>query len=136
MKISVDWWWAGADDFDLCRCLYAYLHPRTDELLYLGKADRQSVRQRMNGRHKDGVYEYLQREYRLTKLRPLIGDLRLDEDQRFSSALLADVESLLINRIAPSCNVSCIRSRIERPGLIVVCRGDWWPLDRRTFRDN
>lgn len=136
MEVVVSWSWARAEDFELCRCLYAYLHPRTDNLLYLGKADRQSVGQRMKGRHKDDVYEYLEREHRVQKLRPLIGELLLDEKQRYSSALLADVESLLINQIAPPCNVSCIGSRIERPGLTVVCRGDWWPLRQRTFHDD
>lgn len=134
MEVVVDWWWPEETDFDLCRCLYAYLHPRTDELLYLGKADRQSVRQRMRGRHKDSVYEYLEREWKLEHLRPIIGELMLDESQRFSSALLADVESLLIHRLTPACNVSCIDSRISRPGLTIECRGDW-PHRRRTFRD-
>src|ERR1700744_6323271 len=64
MEVVISWWWARAEDFDLCRCLYAYLHPRTDKLLYLGKADRQSVGQRMKGRHKNDVYEYLEREHR------------------------------------------------------------------------
>jgi hypothetical protein len=34
-------------------CLYAYLHPQRDWLLYIGKADYQSVRQRLHG---DALY--------------------------------------------------------------------------------
>lgn len=135
MTVVVRWWWPEEKDLDLRRCLYAYLDHQTDELLYLGKADQQSVRQRMSGRHKNDIYRYLERTRNLDALRPLVGELRLDQHQRYSGALLTDVESLLINRLLPPCNIACIRSRVSRPGLTVVCRGDWWPVRQRTYYD-
>lgn len=135
MNVFVDWWWAHKEDYQLRQLLYAYLHPGTDELLYLGKADYQSVGERMRGRHKEGIYDQLKRELRLGALRPLVGELTFAKGRRFSSAALSDVESLLIQQIKPPYNSSCIDSRISRPGLNVICRGKWWPLARRTFRD-
>jgi hypothetical protein len=57
-----------------------------------------------------------------------------EEGRRRSSQLLADVESLLIMRLQPACNVACTRSRYMRWGLRVNCSGDW-PERRTCFRD-
>src|SRR5437899_6578367 len=44
-------------------CLYAYLHPERDWLLYIGKADYQTVRRRLHGEHKDELFEFLWERY-------------------------------------------------------------------------
>ena len=44
-------------------CLYAYLHPQRDWLLYVGKADYSSVRRRLSGDHKDQLFDDFYREY-------------------------------------------------------------------------
>src|SRR6266566_6036038 len=56
-------------------CLYAYLHPDRDWLLYVGKADHQTVRQRLHGDHKADVFDFFDREYGVEQVRVLQGDL-------------------------------------------------------------
>src|SRR2546430_1504928 len=76
--------------------LYAYLHPEQDFLLYIGKADYQTVRQRMHGEHKDDLFDFFWRKYGIEQVRVLQGDLVLEDGRRRSSELLDLVESLLI----------------------------------------
>src|SRR5436309_2393381 len=83
-------------------CLYAYLHPERDWLLYIGKADFQSVRQRLHGDHKAALFRFFWRDYGIEQVRVLQGDLVLDENRRRSSGLLGTVETLLIMRLLPS----------------------------------
>ena len=117
-------------------CLYAYVHPSNKRLLYLGKADLQSVQRRLYGSHKDAVFDEIWDLYALEphELEVLQGELMLEEGRRRSSQLLSDVESLLIIRLKPRCNIASTRSRIYRPGLRVDCVGDW-PHRRWRFRD-
>lgn len=134
MLVRVKWELVDADEtlWDMRRCLYSYVDARTAEVLYVGKADRQSVRQRMRGRHKRGIYDFFD-ENGINDYVVLLGDLHLEEGRRFSSALLADVESLLISELQPRANICCRQSRIARPGLKVRCFGIW--PERGTFRD-
>lgn len=115
-------------------CLYAYLHPERDCLLYIGKADVQTVRERLHGDHKDDLFDFFWDRYGIEEVRVLQGDLVLDDGRRRSSELLADVESLLIIRLQPPGNVANTRTRIYRPGLRVRCTGDW-PFKRAGFHD-
>ena len=59
MHLVVDWTeldHTGEDErWDLQWCLYAYMHPGNDELLYLGKADRSSTWDRLRGSHKENT---------------------------------------------------------------------------------
>jgi len=122
--------------WDVDRCLYVYLHPQRDQLLYVGKADYCTVRQRMRGDHKDHLFYELSSHYKYpvgTHPRVLQGDLELPIGQRFSSALLHDIESLLIRRLDPWGNIN--RGQHWRPGLQVDCVGVW-PLRRSRFRDS
>jgi hypothetical protein len=116
-------------------CLYAYSHPHNNRLLYIGKADFRTVRQRLDDRDKDALFQYLNDEYGLDEVAVLHGAIVLDGGRR-TSALLSDVESLLINRLRPVGNIMCTQRRgICRPGLHVVCEGDW-PHRRAGFRDD
>ena len=115
-------------------CLYAYLHPDRDWLLYMGKADYQTVRQRLHGDHKADLFRFFSRKYGIDEVRVLQGDLILQEGRRRSSQLLDLVESLLIMRLQPAGNIASTRSRSYRPGLRVNCTGDW-PFKRATFHD-
>ena len=115
-------------------CLYAYLHPDRNRILYIGKSDYQTVRQRLYGDHKADLFDFLWRQYRIEQVRVLQGDLVLDGGGRRSSQLLADVESLLIMRLQPPGNVAYTRSRAYRPGLRIQCTGDW-PFKRSGFHD-
>src|SRR5207245_1895499 len=105
-------------------CVYAYLHPERDWLLYVGKADMQTVRQRLQGDHKADLFDFFWKRYGIDEVRVLQGDLVLEDGRRRSSELLADVEGLLIIRLQPPGNVASTRSRTYRPGLRVNCSGD------------
>jgi len=48
-------------------CVYSYLHPERDWLLYIGKADYQTVRQRLHGDHKADLFDFFARRYGMTK---------------------------------------------------------------------
>ena len=117
-------------------CLYAYFHPKRDWLIYLGKADFATVRQRLHGRHKRALFRDVARRYYLEAgdVRVFHGEVLLQEGRRLSSPLLADAESLLIMRLAPFGNTQSRLTRIERPGLRVHCEGDW-PFKRFRFHD-
>ncbi len=39
--------------------LYAYLHPERDWLVYIGKADYETVQQRVRGHHKEELFNFL-----------------------------------------------------------------------------
>src|SRR5260370_17340313 len=77
-------------------CLYTYLHPDRNWLFYIGKADYQTVRQRLHGDHKANLFEYLCRTYEVNYFRILQGHLVLQPGRRRSSALLSLFQSLLI----------------------------------------
>ena len=61
--VEVEWHLLKPDDpeWDADFCLYAYLHPDTDRILYIGKADHQTVWERMHGPHKDELFDDLYR---------------------------------------------------------------------------
>lgn len=135
LDVEIDWLAVDEDNeeiFGCTRVLYALCHPNTDELLYIGKADFCTVRQRVSCRSKDGVWDHIEEYCDTEEAHVLVG--KLETDARLTVDLLADVESLLIKRLRPCCNVQSQRSRIERPGLRVTCIGDW-PEDRAVFMD-
>lgn len=137
MLITVDWSlladdrdWLWRDSF----CLYAYLHPARDWLLYVGKADFATVRRRLAGDHKAVLFRDIHRAYGVDKVRVLHGAFALEAGGRRTSELLADTESLLIKRLQPFGNIQSRRSRISRPGMRVHCIGEW-PFKRHRFHD-
>jgi hypothetical protein len=137
VRVEIPWVELNKDRHPLWQaafCLYAYLHPERDRLLYIGKADLQTVRQRLHGDHKDDLFDFFLNRYGIEHVRVLHGDLVLEDGRRRSSELLADVESLLIIRLKPPGNVASTRSRTYRPGLRVRCTGSW-PFRRAGFHD-
>ena len=136
MRIDVHWTLLGDGDelWSSSFCLYAYIHPARDSLLYIGKADFTTVRQRLHGDHKRQVFRDIHRRYKVNAVRVLHGDLQAEAGRRRSSSLLADAESLLIMRLQPFGNISATQSRVSRPGLRVHCAGDW-PFRRARFHD-
>jgi hypothetical protein len=117
-----------------CFCLYAYTTSVDQRIVYIGKADYQTVGQRLHGKHKNEIYDFCVRELRIDELDVLHGQLWPEQGRHRSSQLLADVESLLIMRLQPPCNVACTRSRYMRRGLRVRCTGAW-PHRRTGFQD-
>lgn len=134
MKLEVEW--TDSDDsLDDREVLYLYLDPLSNRILYIGKADRCSVRQRLHGSHKDGIFYRIRNNLGVRRIEILAGMLCLPTDRRFSHQLLGDVEALLIHRLRPQENRHNTRSRsITRPGLIVECTGRW-PISRARFID-
>ncbi len=136
MNVKVDWSYTGPNEESLgfSRVLYAYLHPESSEILYIGKADYCTVQQRLRGGHKEAIFSAIVNELRLSVLHAIVGLLYIPPNRRFSSELLSDVESLLIMGIQPPYNHQSRKSRISRLGLVVKCDGDW-PLNTKTFND-
>lgn len=137
MLVNLDWTELSSEGHALWEaslCLYAYLHPARDWLLYVGKADYSSVRQRLRGDHKLCLFDDIMDTYDIDGVRVLHGEVIPDGCKRRSSALLSDVESLLITRVRPFGNIQCRRSRISRPGMRVHCLGAW-PFRRWRFHD-
>lgn len=115
-------------------CLYSYLHPERNWLLYLGKAGGSTVRQRLSGDHKHRLFRDIRKDYGIDGVRVFVGALELENGRYRTFELLADVESLLIMRLQPYGNISATMSRIARPNLRVHCIGAW-PFARASFRD-
>lgn len=114
--------------------VYAYFGPRS-EVLYIGKADGCTVRQRWNRSGKEAFWDALERERGIFKHAVIFGEIELHDSSRLTRELLADIESLLISKLQPWGNIQCRNLRIPRPGLHVRCAGAW-PLRQRQFYDN
>jgi hypothetical protein len=119
--------------WDRSLCLYAYLHPIRESLLYLGKADRCSVGSRLYGAHKDEVVRAINKRYRINQLIAMHGEIILPTGHRRTSQLLTDIESLLIIHVRPPMNIRSTKSATLQDGLSVTCTGAW-PLKRARFR--
>ena len=135
MFISVDWRIIEDDSLELwnvSRGLYCY--SVDDTILYIGKVDGTTVRQRWNRSAKASLWDFVENELGIFEHTTTVGLLRLPESRRFSSQILADVESLLISEIQPHGNVACKSTRISRPGVTVTCTGDWF-YRQREFLD-
>ena len=133
-SICIEWKYLTSN-WDYDRCLYAYLHPNTSDILYIGKAYKHSVRKRMKGNHKEELYKYIINSYNTNKLKVIVGELILYEGCRLSEELVTDIESLLIIRLKPPGNIQNRKSRnYMRPGTCVTCEGAW-PHTRSRFID-
>ena len=135
--VELRWEYVDAEDegLDFCRVLNAYLDSESSEILYIGKADFSTVRERLYGPHKEAIFDAFVNQIDLSVLHVIVGVLSLPQGSRFSSQLLSDIESLLIMKVQPSFNEQSRKSRIARPGLVVRCVGDW-PLVVKKFVDS
>jgi len=136
MLVTVRWSIAAEDSdlWDYLRALYAYFTVDDSEILYIGKAGRQTVRERWNRSAKEGFWDALETERNIKEHVVRVGEIWLDEGRKLTRELLSDVETLLIKRLRPWGNIQSRLSRIPRPGLRVRCEGDW-PIERLEFRD-
>jgi hypothetical protein len=135
LKIVLDWQVVPEGDdlrWSYSRTLYAYLAPRASEILYIGKADGCTVRERW--REKRQFWADLERERNIKSHRVIVAEWDIPADCRMTRQLLADAESLLIYELKPWGNIQSQSSRIKRAGLKLVCGGAW-PLSRRVFQD-
>lgn len=109
----------------MCRCLYAYTTTNSDEILYIGKADRASIYDRWKAKDKEKLFLRMENERKVYQHIVSIGCLELEFGKKFSWQMLSDVESLLINYEQPWGNDKCKNTRISRPNLEVKCVGNW-----------
>ncbi len=131
-KVHIEWF----GDLDAYRVLYAYQHPTSEEILYIGKADRCSFRERLGGSHKKAMFTSYLGTQPQRNINVLVGNVVLDEGNRLSRHLLSDIESLLIYRLKPPLNTHYLFSRTySRPGMILTCGGEWPKGERACFID-
>lgn len=83
---------------------------------------------------KGALWDYIEEEFGIHSHDVLVATIAIPDGNRLLSALIADLESLLIIRLKPPGNILSLRTRISRPGLQIGCQGDW-PLRRSKFRD-
>lgn len=137
--ICIHWRPVTVEDQELAdssMVLYGYVTLEKNQIVYIGKADRSTVWERHRCASKAAVWGRIYAHFgRSEKCFVIVGELALPLGRRFSSALLSDIETLLISSLEPIGNRSAIATRISRPGTKVLCRGACWPLPRRTFRD-
>jgi hypothetical protein len=136
MFVRVHWYDPGLHPelWSLSRGLYLYGHPDEEEILYIGKVDGTTVRRRWNRSAKEGFWNTLESNRKIYEHNILIGVIELEAGKRLTGELICDVESLLIIRIKPWGNIQCQNSRITRPGLRVLCKGDW-AFRKKSFSD-
>ena len=129
-------WYRVEDDTDARwrhdLALYAYLAPVKPEIYYLGKCDRTTVRGRACYSAKPAVWDCINERSKTHRLRVA----EIEVKQRLTRELLADIESLLIFKIQPCCNVQNTASRGKHSrDMRVECRGAAWPLSQRVYWD-
>ncbi|MES9851047.1 MAG: hypothetical protein ABW170_04360 [Candidatus Thiodiazotropha sp. L084R] len=138
MEIEIHWTFAENEDDEILnfhRVLYAYTDGAGKNIFYIGKADGCSVKQRLRGSHKKDVFEYLEKKVGLSEYGLAVGEFHLPEGRRLSPELISDAESLLIYILKPRANIQSVESRISRPGMELICYGDW-PYHENHFVDD
>jgi hypothetical protein len=92
--------------------LYAVIHPRTDEIIYIGKADGSTVRARWNAADKhDRVWRRMEQERGISEHGFVVGEFQMPEGIRLTRQLVCDIEAMLIYAIQPWANTSNTASR-------------------------
>lgn len=129
MKVKIHWVDITKDDiselWNMNFGLYAYYKPDDDEILYIGKVDGTTVRQRWNRPAKANFWNDIEKQRGIFEHGILVGILELEAGKNRTSSLLSFVESLLIFEMEPWGNIQCQKSRTTCPGLEVHCKGDW-----------
>lgn len=130
MKIYINWTDISEDDnhplWNARYVIYAYTHPKEDEILYIGKCLSTTVRSRWNAKDKlDNFWSHLENERGIYKHGILVGEISIKERKEFSDTLLDDIEKILIYIIEPWGNIQCVNSISTNHKLKIICEGDW-----------
>lgn len=128
--VNIFWQTATSLNSIICqrhKVLYAIIDKATKEILYLGKADKQSVKERLQCESKQRIWEQLddRHPFQSNDLLVIVGVMDFEVGRRFSSDLLSDIESMLILGIKPRTNDKCKNTRKTREGVWVACSGYW-----------
>lgn len=138
MNVNIDWHRISGDRdplWDKSRALYAYF--RGKKLLYIGKAEEKTIRQRYTATDKKKLYDWLTERHEMSvdSFEVLVGVPQAEAGYRVTYRVLRDLEALLIYRLRPIGNIRGIMSsQIWRPGMKVFCNGAW-PLARAALRN-
>jgi hypothetical protein len=115
------------------QCLYALVTPQGREVVYIEKAWRATVAERLRCRAKDAMWEHLS-SCGIQECKVLLGEVMLQRNRRLTEQLLTDVESLSIMAEQPIGNIQSMSSRISRRGLRLGCAGKW-PVRAKHYVD-
>lgn len=137
MKVEIEWTSNEAEVWRSSGCLYAYLHPRTGEILFIGKAGNSTVKQSFEAPDQCDLFEYFQAILRLDSkdLSVIVGEVILEDGRRLTKELLADIQKVLSKRVKPPGNIQDNNNEVSRPGMVVSCTGEW-PHNRKLFVDS
>jgi hypothetical protein len=128
---DVELFWRLPDELTIQakRAVYFFRRKGSRAILYIGKADRQTVRSRLFCRSKDGLLKPARDDRGGVK----VFVAGLYTTRPVTPALIDDVERLLIFMVHPSGNrtgkASC---RLHHRDLVVRCAGEW-PHPRTVF---
>lgn len=125
--VEIRWDYLKDDDsrWQSNRCLYAYIGP-SEEILYIGKSWGTTVRSRWLAMDKQKLWIDLEKQRKISKHIPLVGEIYLLEGRRLTKQLLADIESLLINVEKPWGNIQAVKNRnYYRSGMSIKCSESW-----------
>ena len=139
LTVIVDLAWRCLDDWDderwdWNRVVYAHRHPEISEILYIGKADCMTVRERFVAPDRRKLLRRLRAAFSIPDSPLSIGFVyglqrstgwETPAHECVTEGLITDVESLLINQLQPYGNKQCREFRRPRPGLVVRCVGAW-----------
>ena len=114
--------------------VYAYLAPDGEDILYIGKAEGTTVRKRWNDDDKMAFWRELEKERGIHRHAVIVGKVFLPRECDGDPDVLTDIESLLIYVEQPWGNIQCRKSRTCRPGMVIVCDGDW-PGEYNVYHD-
>lgn len=107
---------------------FAYVTPDCEEILYIGKANRELSWRYSNGsRGRNPLFRELEEKRGIRQVELLSGTVRLPPGTQMTRELLADIEAMLIYEFQPWGNVTDCRSLREfyRPDIRVRCTWDW-----------
>ena len=116
------------------RVLYAYLSTDLKEVLYLGKAYENTVRQRWNYSAMKGFWEGLENQRGITNHVVIVGEIVLPRGVLLSEEIATDIEDLLTERIQPWGNMPLPESHPTQKDLCVRCTGGWGSWEREYVR--
>jgi hypothetical protein len=136
-QIEVEWSKVWKEEWGCSNCLYAYLHPENNEILYIGKAYGTTVGQRFIAAEKEDLFDYFEKELGIGEedLHVIVGEIVMEKGWHLSNEFLADIESLLISCIQPLGNIKGPDTRISHLGMVVCCTGPAWHHERMIFVD-
>jgi hypothetical protein len=127
----VELFWQEGDALTIqaTKAIYLLRRRRTREILYIGKASRQSVGGRWLCPSKGRLHKLAKQEH--AQMCPLVAGLHTS--RRITAQLIGDVERLLIFLLNPRWNgPGKLTCRLHHRELVVRCSGEW-PHRRALF---